>query len=332
MGAGASKTTRGLVVSLDALGTLYKFREPVAVQYSKIARQCGFKGEYDIAQLEKSFKSAFKTQNKLFPNYGGGQLPHPQVWWEDLVDRTFGPFTTLSTPLPAETGRRLYEHFTSGNAYELFPDVQPFLETMSKLKNDFSDPDGSIVLTGIITNSDPRVHNVLNSLGLRVNVSRPARTDIQSSMKVAWDQAKDMRIVTPINHMYNSGDHFNFILTSCEVGSEKPDPAIFARGENLARVLSLSRLFQENEKPETAREAWAVLAKTLRSRKDHSSYKWIHIGDDYEKDYEGAKDYGFEALLLDRDGSHTGKENVVSSLQEAGLVINIMAQDLLRSQ
>jgi FMN phosphatase YigB (HAD superfamily) len=168
MGAGASKPSRGLVVSLDALGTLYKFREPVAVQYSKIARQCGFNGDYETSQLDKSFRSAFKKQNKLYPNYGKENLPNPQVWWEYLVEQTFEPFTTLSAPLPAETGRRLYEHFSSGDAYELFPDVQPFMETMAKLKNDFSDPDGPIVLTGIITNSDARVHNVLASMGLRV--------------------------------------------------------------------------------------------------------------------------------------------------------------------
>lgn len=332
MGASASKSSRGLVVSLDALGTLYRFREPVAVQYSKVARQCGFQGQYDTAQLEESFRSAFKKQNKLYPNYGKEELPDPQVWWQYLIENTFEPFVTPSTPLPAETGRRLYEHFTSGDAYELFPDVRPFMEIIAELKKEFSDPDGPIVLTGIISNSDPRVRNVLTSLGLRVGVSKPTQFDMASSMKNAWDQAKDMRVVTPVNDMYNSGDHFNFMTTSYEAGYEKPDPHIFAKAGTLARQLTLSRLFQENERPESLKEAWAVIGKTREAPTDDARRTWIHIGDDYEKDYEGAKEWGFEALLLDRDGKNTGGENVVSSLEEAGKIINIMAQQSLRSQ
>lgn len=331
MGAGASKPSRGFVVSLDALGTLYKFREPVAVQYSKIARQCGFKGDYETFQLDKSFRSAFKKQNKLYPNYGKENLPSPQVWWEYLVEHTFEPFTTPSAPLPVETGRRLYQHFSSGDAYELFPDVQPFMETMRKLKNDFSDPGEPIVLTGIITNSDPRVYNVLASMGLRVNVSTPTRSDTVSTIKNAWDYAKDMRVATPIDHMYNSGDHFNFMATSYGAGHEKPESILFAQAQARARILAMSRLIQENDKPESAKDAWRLLGKTLRLRANDINYTWIHIGDDYEKDYEGAKDFGFDSLLLDRDGSHAGKENVISSLEEAGQIINIMAQQSLRS-
>lgn len=331
MGAGASKSPKGLVVSLDALGTLYKFREPVSFQYSKIARQCGFKADFETSQLEKSFRSAFKKHNKLYPNYGKETLPNPQVWWEHLVEHTFEPFVTPSAPLPAGTGRRLYEHFSSGDAYELFPDVHPFLETMAKLKNDFSDSNGPIVLTGIITNSDPRVYNVLASLGLRVNVSTPTRTDMASTMKNAWDNARDMRVVTSVNHMYNSHDHFNFMATSYGAGQEKPDPAIFAQAQSRARILAMSRLIQENDRPESVKEAWGLLGKTLRFRTDNSNYNWIHIGDDYEKDCEGAKDFGFDSMLLDRDGDHAGKENVISSLEEAGQIINIMAQQSLRS-
>jgi FMN phosphatase YigB (HAD superfamily) len=331
MGAGASKMPAGFVVSLDALGTLYKFREPVVTQYSKIARQCGFKAEYETSQLEKSFRSAFKKQNKLHPNYGKETLPNPYIWWEHLVQHTFAPFVTPAAPLPVITGRALYEHFSSGEAYELFPDVHPFLETITKLKNDFSDSDGPIVLTGIITNSDPRVYNILASLGLRVNVSTPTRTDMASTMKNAWDNAKDMRVVTSVNHMYNSADHFNFVATSYGAGWEKPDPAIFAQARSRARILAMSRLIQENDRPESVKDAWGLLGKTLRFRTDNSNYAWIHIGDDCEKDYEGAKGFGFDSLLLDRDGDHAGKENTVSSLEEAGQIVNIMAQQSLRS-
>jgi FMN phosphatase YigB (HAD superfamily) len=331
MGGASSKSTRGLVVSLDALGTLYRFREPVAVQYSKIARQCGFKGEYTNDQLNKSFKSAYKEQNKRYPNYGKDELPSPQAWWELLVENTFRPFVTTQALWRPETGQKLYEHFTSGDAYELFEDVRPFIETIAELKKDFADPEGPIVLTGVISNSDPRVRNVLTNLGLRVGVSQAADIKLTDGMRKAWEDAKDMRVTTPVNDMYNSGDHFNFLTTSYEAGSEKPDGHIFAEAQRLAGQLTLSRLFQDNERPSSIQEAWSVVGKA-RAQTRAEEHMWIHIGDEYVKDYEGARFWGHEALLLDRDGQHKGKENVVTSLDDAAKVISIMAHETFQAK
>lgn len=89
--------------------------------------------------------------------------------------------------------------------------------------------------------------------------------------------------------------------------------------------------FKRTIGPNLGKQAWSSLGKTIQFRRGNSNYAWIHIGDDYEKDYEGAKDFGFDSLLLDRDGDHTGKENLVSSLEEAGQIINIMAQQSLRA-
>lgn len=318
-------------MTLDALGTLYKFREPVAVQYSKIARQCGFQGKYTNDQLNKSFKSAFTEQNRLFPNYGKDDLASPQDWWEMLVENTFKPFVTDQNLWPPETGQRLYDHFTSADAYELFEDVRPFMDTIAELKKDFADPEGPIVLTGVISNSDPRVRNVLTSLGLRVGVSRMTDIKLTDSMKNAWEKAQDMRVTTPVNDMYNSGDHFNFLTTSYEAGSEKPDGHIFADAQIIAGQLTLSRLFQDNERPSSLQEAWAVIGKA-RAQPRAEDHVWIHIGDDYEKDYKAARSWGHEALLLDRDGQHEGEKNVVKSLDDAAKAISILARETLHSK
>ena len=330
MGGTSSKTV--LVVSLDALGTLYRFREPVAVQYSKVARQCGFKGQYDTRQLNQSFKSAFKEQNRLFPNYGKRELPNPQVWWESLVQKTFEPFVTDKAPLPSQTGQMLYEHFTSGDAYELFPDVQPFMELISELKRSYSDPDGPLVLIGVISNSDPRVRNVLTSLGFRVGVSEPVEVDFIDEMKNNWEAAKQARITTPVNDMYNSGDHVNFMTTSYDAGDQKPEGKIFWEAEKLVRQLTVSRTLKAYEDPRSWEEAWSLIGKTMHAPTSSSRRTWIHIGDDYEKDFLGAKEHGHEALLLDREGKRKGEENVVTSLEEAGKVISILAHESFRPQ
>ena len=327
MGATSSKS-KLVVVSLDALGTIYKLREPVAVQYSKVARRCGFQGRYDTRQLNQSFKTAFKEHYRLYPNYGKGQLPNPGVWWQNLVEKTFKPFVTAQAPLPPQTGQELYKHFTSGDAYELFPDVKPFLELMSSLKHDFKDPEGPSVLTGIISSSDPRVRNVRTSLGLQVGVPED-----ELSMRGLADSFKTARatgrVATPVSNMYKSRDHFNFLTTSYDVGHEKPDLRIFSTAEFQAQQVLASRVLKNHELPRSMRGIWSVAWKTSNSL--FSECTLIHIGDDYENDYLGADESGYEALLLDREGKHGGKENVVTSLEEAGKVVSILTHESFRS-
>lgn len=63
--------------------------------------------------------------------------------------------------------------------------------------------------------------------------------------------------------------HFNFLLSSREVGAEKPDPAIF-----------LAALERAGVQPAEA----------------------IHVGDQYLSDVKGARGVGIQPLLLDRYG------------------------------
>jgi putative hydrolase of the HAD superfamily len=65
----------------------------------------------------------------------------------------------------------------------------------------------------------------------------------------------------------------DLIVTSAEVGVEKPDPAIFRAALSKAKV-----------EPEEA----------------------IYVGDDYNNDFQGAKRAGLKAILLDRQNRHQG--------------------------
>ena len=92
MGIGASTPkSRGIILSLYALGTIYRFRAPVANQYLTIAQRCGLKAKVELPDLEASFKQVFKSVSTEYPNYGKDKLPDPQAWWSELVSRSFKP-------------------------------------------------------------------------------------------------------------------------------------------------------------------------------------------------------------------------------------------------
>jgi putative hydrolase of the HAD superfamily len=73
------------------------------------------------------------------------------------------------------------------------------------------------------------------------------------------------------------------VVTSAELGAGKPDPAIFARGLELAGVAPAAAL---------------------------------HVGDSVEQDVAGARAAGIDALLLARDGSPPPGAPAIRSLRE----------------
>ena len=96
-----------------------------------------------------------------------------------------------------------------------------------------------------------------------------------------WDTPLD-----PLTERLGIADYFDAIVAShdARVRSEKPDPHIFNYA--LAAV-------------------------------DVSAEEAVHVGDTYEADIVGARDVGIRPILLDRDGTQTGKwEETIRSLAE----------------
>ncbi|XP_063392697.1 rhythmically expressed gene 2 protein [Cydia fagiglandana] len=71
----------------------------------------------------------------------------------------------------------------------------------------------------------------------------------------------------------NFGNHFDFIVTSYDVGFSKPDKKIFSHAMQLGKSLSPGQC--------------------------------LHIGDDLKKDYEGARAAGWHAVLLAAESAET---------------------------
>lgn len=109
-------------------------------------------------------------------------------------------------------------------------------------------------MIGVITNSDPRVTSVLNSLrvGVRSHVS-----------------------ITPKDRETNEDKALlDFVTLSYDVGCEKPDIGIF----NAARMAG----------HQSAGGSGA------------GTWRYVHVGDDLVKDYQGAESAGWNGILVSR--------------------------------
>ncbi|WP_166442922.1 HAD-IA family hydrolase [Phragmitibacter flavus] len=138
----------------DAAGTLIELRESVGQTYSRIAATHGL--NVDPIQLQQNFRTAWKTHPPVLHETG----PSPdddRSWWQSLVATTFA--ITLGKPLPDTTllplFHDLYHHFESPNAWQLFPDVLPTLQSLA--------PNYPL---HILSNFDRRLHSILHGLGI----------------------------------------------------------------------------------------------------------------------------------------------------------------------
>ncbi|KIW72688.1 hypothetical protein PV04_00865 [Phialophora macrospora] len=323
------------LVTFDALGTLYTFRQPVAVQYLQVARQCGLDAKIDPKELDLAFRKSYKHHNSAYPNYGKHKLESPEVWWHLLVNEAFSQLVAGGeSALPSNLGSALYKHFSSGAAYEPFPDVKPFLQSMAGLKRRFTDPDGPIVLTGVVTNSDPRVAVVLRDLGFRVGPSSlPNFQDVTRMAREAAGDTSSAALESVFRGYYNINNDFDILSTSYDADAEKPSGEIWDRAERLAHPTGLSRGEQSIQinPTESLRSQFWKTASAVKYRIDNTKKMRIHVGDEYMKDYLGAANAGWEALHLAREEDHlqgiSDEVKVVRSLDEVAMIVNVMANE-----
>ncbi|XP_061709667.1 rhythmically expressed gene 2 protein [Cydia pomonella] len=89
----------------------------------------------------------------------------------------------------------------------------------------------------------------------------------------------------------NLGNHFDFIVTSYDVGFSKPDKKIFSHAMQLDKSLS--------------------------------PVQCLHIGDDLKKDYEGARAAGWHAVLVAAESAETppAEKHVFKDLNALNLAI-----------
>ncbi|XP_038638259.1 haloacid dehalogenase-like hydrolase domain-containing protein 3 [Scyliorhinus canicula] len=228
------------LLTWDVKDTLLRVRHTVGEQYSLEAKLHGIQVEAEA--LDKSFLAAFRTQDKLLPNYGLSQGLSSQQWWVEIVKKTFRLCGVSDERVLSPLAENLYREFCSAKNWEVFSDVKDTLIHCDKLG----------IHMAVISNFDSRLEQILANCDLR--------------------------------------QHFQFVLTSEDVGISKPDHRIFIKALGLAKV-----------EPEQA----------------------MHIGDHVLKDYLAAKAVGMESYLICREKEQlteaeelVPKAHILHSLQQ----------------
>ncbi|KAJ5549042.1 hypothetical protein N7513_006276 [Penicillium frequentans] len=302
---------RTLLLTFDAFDTLFHPREPVPNQYASTAHEFGLSRTAITPQkLKAAFKTTFREQASRYPNYGRadvlrGRYGGPKQWWEEVIRGSFKrtlsgtesrdarditSSTDPDTELPVGFVEALIELFAGAEGYTLYDDVAPFFTRMRELKTASMKGRFERVIVGVVSNSDDRVPAVLKALGLRVGDLR-ADQDLSSGELPGFEQRKVRDMDS--SQSSRSDVDLDFVITSYEAGEEKPNRLIFDVAERQAKLLV---------PPGVGSGSWTR----------------VHVGDDYEKDYRGALDAGWQSYLLrrgDGDGEELGARSI-SSLTE----------------
>lgn len=309
---------RTLLITFDAFETLFYPCPPVPDQYAAIGHEFGLSRTAVTAdKLKAAFKDVYRAQAKRYPNYGRadvlkGLYGGPKQWWEEVIRGSFGrvlaseenrdsPRTIAQGngggDLPSGMIESLLNRFAGDGGYTLYDDVVPFFARMRELRAASTTTPFDRIVLGVISNSDDRVPAVLKALGLRVGDTR-ADEDRSSMELPGFEERGSKQTPQPQNHDTTAQPDadLDVVITSYEAGEEKPNKLIFDVAKRQARLLA------RHDAPAGLDEA--------------DDWTYIHVGDDYQKDYLGAVDAGWQSYSLERDGGEKRPARTIRSLME----------------
>ncbi|RYN41817.1 hypothetical protein AA0113_g4665 [Alternaria arborescens] len=261
---------KNLLLCLDAFGTLFHPSKPIPKAYAQAAARHGINvgDTRTIHEVGSSFSSAFKKASQENPNYGKATGMGARTWWSNVIEDTFNPFLSAGQPFPPALTEELLRTFSSSSGYDLYPDVLSLFRVLrahSERKKPSAVWPWDRTIVGIITNSDDRVPDILNSL----NVKTSFRRYVPGAQKNKEEQHRNKQI-----------DDVHFTVLSYDVGFEKPDRRIFTAAEEML-ALTLDSTGSSSDTPA-------------------SSFEKLYVGDDLTKDVFGAEDAGWSSVLVKR--------------------------------
>ncbi|KAL4872338.1 hypothetical protein BDV12DRAFT_142216 [Aspergillus spectabilis] len=297
---------RPLLLTLDAFNTLFHPRHPIPNQYASAAAT--FNIPISPSALQPAFRTSYKDLSASHPNYGRdlalrGEYAGPRQWWGDVIRGSFARAIADSdldknnnlknkggeVGVPDALIEDLLERFASARGYSLYEDVGPFFQRLRKAQGGGKGKGKRKVVIGVVSNSDDRISSVLESLGISVRDARAGeeKTTHKNNLPGFEEEREKSRSrsdtrdrSSPLQDQGQEQKDIDFVLTSYQVGAEKPDPLIWDVALRTAR-----RLGSGSETDAGGDEGW----------------ERIHVGDDYGKDYRGATDAGWKAYYLPRD-------------------------------
>ncbi|KAL2819322.1 hypothetical protein BDW59DRAFT_121350 [Aspergillus cavernicola] len=294
---------RPLLLTLDAFNTLFHPRHPIPTQYASSAS--AFNIPISSSALQPAFRASFKALSASHPNYGRdlalrGQYAGPRQWWEDVIRSSFARALAESKSksnskyhnssemeVPDALIEDLLERFASARGYKLYEDVGPFFRELRACREE-----RRRVVIGVVSNSDDRISSVLESLGVSIDDARAGETG--HKLLPGFEEQREKTIYEHRNASPGAGSSplqaqkdVDFVLTSYQVGAEKPDRLIWDVALRKAQSLDNVSGFDAGD--------------------TEGGWERIHVGDDYGKDYRGATDAGWKAYYLARDDEAAAK-------------------------
>lgn len=195
------------LITFDAFHTLFKPRS-IASLYAGVAREYGVSASEE--SIEREFPRALKWTRERYPSMMDRQRKMSTLeWWTFIVSRTLlnsgADDDKLSSHIDEITSR-LVKAFTNSDAYISMPFA---VETLDRLKKQTE----SVV--GVVTNSDDRVHSILDGLGMKqhldfvvvsahVGFEKPHK----EMWKAAWSRYQEIKHqqVEPHEHLHIGDD------------------------------------------------------------------------------------------------------------------------------
>ncbi|TGZ81454.1 hypothetical protein EX30DRAFT_263698 [Ascodesmis nigricans] len=319
--------SRSLLVTFDAFETLFSPRRPVHIQYAQVAREFGV--HVDPEGVRESFGPAYRGLCEELPNYGKASGMTPEKWWKMLIIRTFQPLLPHSKRIPRALPPALITHFASASAYTLHPIVPALLHRLRSCPITPRHPAPTTI--GIISNSDPRVPFIIRDLGVAIthyetSAPRESRAHLQdtptdaptststsqSSTASPTDLAsKFTELSTGRGRTVETRESasrrsfsappgtngtVDFLTLSYDVGVSKPDKGIFEAAEKAALDVV----------GEGADEEWELvrrridegeMVEMMEKRKRRWTGRRVHVGDEWRKDVQAAREAGWEGVL-----------------------------------
>lgn len=182
------------IITFDCTNTLLYFKKSPEIIYLDYARKCGLSVDtfFDQNLMKINFRKMFKELNLSHPNYGRYSGLGHEKWWRQLVT---GVFQSSVNPQGAEISQskldevagKLIQAFTTDECWGKFAKSDDLIRDLKSA--------GKCV--GIISNFDPRLHQLL------VNVNLPK---------------------------------FDFVITSYEAECEKPKSEIFEKAIKASKI------------------------------------------------------------------------------------------------
>ncbi|CAH2316923.1 haloacid dehalogenase-like hydrolase domain-containing 3 [Pelobates cultripes] len=193
----------------DAKDTLLRMRLPVGQQYHAEAKKRGL--YVNPALLETSFRLAYSTHSRLFPNYGLRQGLTSQQWWLDVVSQTFRLSGVEDNRSIHPIAEKLYQDFSTASNWEVLPGAKEALEGCRNLG----------LKMAVISNFDRRLDAVMKQCDLDAYfefVLTSERAGIAKPDLGIFHKALSMAKVEPHEAVHVGDDYMNDYRAARDAG------------------------------------------------------------------------------------------------------------------